>query len=85
MTLLKMLRGEDGHAGPVPAALLAAAGAIVLGVGAANGTGWLAVVGGVVLALGILATLVLNHVTVEYDMYARLEVLEKRDRGAPLP
>ena len=85
MRMFNMLSGEEGHAGPVPAALIAAAGAIVLGIGAANGTGWLAVVGGVLLAVGILATLVANHMTVEYDMYARLEVLEKRDRGTPAP
>lgn len=85
MRMLNMLSGEDGHGAPLPAALLAAAGAIVLGIGSAGGTGWLAIVGGVVLAIGILATLVVNHVTVEYDMYARLEALEKPNRGAPLP
>jgi hypothetical protein len=80
MRMLRMLSGEEGHAGPVPGALIAAAGAIVLGIGAANDTGWLAVVGGIVLGVGVLATLVLNHMTVEYDMYARLEALEKRER-----
>jgi hypothetical protein len=85
MKTRKMLSGEEGHGAPLPAALLGAAGAIVLGIGAANGTGWLAVVGGIVLAVGILATLVVNHVTVDSDMYARLEALEKPNRGAPIP
>ena len=85
MRMLKVLSGEEGHAGPIPGALLAAAGAIMLGIGAANATGWLSIVGGIVLAVGILGTLVLNHMTVEYDMYARLEVLEKPRRGARDP
>ena len=69
---------EDGHAGPLPGALIGAVGAILLGAGAAVGTGWLDIVGAVVLAVGLVGALVLNHVTVEYDIYARLESLEKR-------
>ena len=85
MRMLRTLSREDAHGAPLPAALLGAAGAIVLGIGAAGGTGWLAIVGGVVLAVGILATLVVNHVTVDYEMYARLEALEKPNRRAPVP
>jgi hypothetical protein len=70
-------RGEEGHAGPAPGALLGAAGAILLGIGAAADTGWLAIAGGIVLAVGIFAAMVLNHMTVEWDIYARLEKLEK--------
>lgn len=76
--MMKYLSREDGHAGPLPGALLGAVGAILLGIGAANGTGWLAIVGGIVLAVGFFAALVLNHMTVEYDIYARLETLEKK-------
>ena len=70
--------GEDGHAGPVPGLVVGAGGAIALGIGAAADLGWLAIVGGVVLAVGILAASVLNHMKVEYDIYARLEKLEKK-------
>jgi 1,4-dihydroxy-2-naphthoate octaprenyltransferase len=70
--------GEEGHAEPLAGALIAAAGAVVLGIGAANDTGWLAVLGGIVLAVGIFATLIVNHMTVEYGMYGRLDDLEKK-------
>lgn len=74
----QQFQAENGHAGPLPGALIGAVGAIALGIGAAADTGWLAIVGGAVLAVGIFAALVLNHVTVEYDIYARLESLEKK-------
>jgi len=74
-----IVRGEEGHAGPVPAMVVAAAGAVVLGIGAAgDDLGWLAIVGGIVLAVGIMASFLMNHVMVEYDIYARLETLEKK-------
>ena len=69
---------EDGHAIPVLGTLVSGAGTIALGIGAANDTGWLAVTGGIVAFVGAVATLVLNHVKVEYDIYARLEKLEKK-------
>lgn len=71
-------KGEEGHAGPLPGMLLGAAGAIALGIGAAADLGWLSIVGGVGLALGFMASFVLNHVKVEYDIYSRLESLEKK-------
>jgi membrane protein YdbS with pleckstrin-like domain len=77
-SILARLGEEDGHAGPLPGALIGAVGAIILGIGAANGTGWLSIVGAIVLAVGLFAALVLNHMTVEYDIYARLETLEKK-------
>ena len=74
----RVRKSEAGHAGPVPAMLLAAAGAVVLGIGAANDTGWLAIVGGIVLGAGIVGSFLLNHMLVEYDIYARLDKLEKK-------
>jgi hypothetical protein len=58
--------------------LVAAAGAIALGIGAASDTGWLSIAGGVVLAVGIIGLSVLSHMTVDYDVFARLEKLEKK-------
>ncbi len=74
-------KGEEGHAAAVPGALLGGAGAIRLAIGAANDTGALAIAGGIVLAVGLLATLLLNHVTVEYGIFSRLNDIEKGSGG----
>jgi hypothetical protein len=58
--------------------VVAAAGAIALGIGAASDMGWLAIVGGVVLGVGIIGLSVLSHMTIDYDVFARLEKLEKK-------
>lgn len=67
---------EDGSAMPVLGTLISGAGTIALGIGAANDTGWLAIAGGIVAFIGAVATLLLNHMLVEYGIYARLEGLE---------
>lgn len=72
-----IVNGEDGHAPPLIGVLIGGAGAILLAVGSANDSGVLAIVGGIVLAVGLFAAAVLNHTTVEYDIYARLDKLEK--------
>ena len=69
---------ELGHAGTLPGLVIGAGGAIALGIGAAADQGWLAIVGGVVLAVGFVAAAVLNHMKVEYDIFARLDKLEKK-------
>jgi len=76
--IIAALRDERGHAGPIPGTLVGAAGAVALGIGAANDTGWLAITGGIVLAVGLAVTLLLNHALVEYEFYRRLEDLEKK-------
>ena len=68
---------EDGHAEPVVGALIGAVGAILLAIGAANDSGVLAIIGGIVLALGLMATVVINHMTVEYGIFGRLDKMEK--------
>ena len=70
---LEQLEGEEGHVDSGLASLVAAGGAIALGIGAANDTGWLAVVGGIVLGLGILAYAVLRHRGIDYELYRRTE------------
>jgi hypothetical protein len=57
--------------------LIAAAGAVLLGVGAANGAGALAVVGGIVLATGLVLTVLVHHVAIEWRIMERLDRLEK--------
>jgi tetrahydromethanopterin S-methyltransferase subunit D len=76
--LLRCVTGrEEGHAEPTIGGVIGGVGAILLGIGAAADTGWLAIVGGVVLAVGLMAMLVINHMTVEYNIFGRLDKLEK--------
>jgi hypothetical protein len=70
-------KGEAGHAPPLGGALIAAVGAVLLGIGAASDGDALAIIGGIVLAVGLLAMLVINHMSVEYDIYRRLGKLEE--------
>ncbi len=67
---------EDGHALPAVGALAGSIGAIVLAIGAANDSGVTAVVGGILLAAGLMAASLLDHMFVEYDIFGRLEKLE---------
>ncbi len=61
------------------APIIGAVGAVLLGIGAASDDmGWLAVAGGIVLAVGLIALMVINHGTVEKDMYGRLDEIEKK-------
>ncbi len=72
------LSSEQGHGQPLLGIVIGAAGAIILAIGAANDTGALAITGGIVLAVGLLATLLIQHMSVEWDIYRRLEELEKK-------
>lgn len=77
-TILRALNErEEGHAGPLIPALVGAAGAIVLAIGAAGDSDVTAIVGGIVLAVGLLGTTVVHHVTIEYEFFTRLDNLEK--------
>jgi hypothetical protein len=77
--VLRWAADETGHAQTLPGTLVAAVGAVLLGIGAAgDDLGWLAIVGGIVLAAGIAAVGALHHVFVDYDIYGRLEELEKK-------
>jgi len=69
-------RDESGHAASVLGALPAAAGAIMLGFGAANDTGWLAIAGGIIAGLGIVIYDVVRHATIDWGTYARLDRLD---------
>jgi hypothetical protein len=68
--------GEEGHGMTLPPLLGAAAGAIVLAIGAANDSGVTAIVGGIVLAVGIVAASVTFHMVVDWELYERIEKLE---------
>jgi hypothetical protein len=69
-------RGEEGHGLPLIGALIGAAGAVLLGIGAAGDTDWMSIAGGIGIALGFFVLPVLNHMNVEYELYGRIEKLE---------
>lgn len=71
------LTNEDGHADTLPGVLLGMAGFIMLGIGAANDTGWLAVAGGIVGAAGLLGWELLRHMRIDYGIFRRLDEREK--------
>lgn len=74
-----IIRGEAGHAETVMGPVVAAVGAVVLAIGAASeDMGWLVIVGGIVLALGLFVTPLVNHGSIEKGMYGRLDELEKK-------
>ena len=74
--LVKRLHeSEEGHAKPFGGALVAGIGMILVGIGAANDTGWLAVAGGIVGALGILAYDFLHHSTLDAEFFKRTDDL----------
>ena len=67
---------ESGHTAVGFAGFVGAVGAVLLGVGVAADSDILAIVAGVVLGLGVFGASLAEHMTVDYDIYARLEKLE---------
>lgn len=76
--LAKMHGAEEGHAVGLVGPMMAAAGAILLGIGAAQGREKLDVIGGIVIAVGILAGSLIQHTRIEYPIYHRLDDIEKK-------
>jgi hypothetical protein len=75
--ILKVTRSEQGHGEPYLGVLIAVIGLIALGIGAAgDDMGWLAITGGIVAAVGVVAAFAINHATVEKGMYGRLDKLD---------
>jgi membrane protein YdbS with pleckstrin-like domain len=68
---------ERGHAAPLALTLVGAAGAILLAVGVAADSDVAAIIGGIVLAVGLLATTVVTHMAIDYSLFRRLDNLEK--------
>ncbi|RLC58723.1 MAG: hypothetical protein DRI30_02210 [Chloroflexi bacterium] len=75
--LSQLGRSEDGHTAPLLMAIVGAGGAIALGIGASEDSSIVAIVGGVVLGLGVIGAIVANHMTIDYEIYNRLNDLEK--------
>ena len=75
--LRQLERSEEGHAAPFLLSILAAAGAIALGIGASEDSSIVMIIGGVVLGLGVVASGLVHHTQVDYDVFRRLDDLEK--------
>ena len=72
-----LLNSERGHGVTLPGTLAGMAGAILLAVGAVNNQDVLTIIGAVVLAGGLLATSLLQHMGIEYGIFGRLDEIEK--------
>ena len=76
---LRRLRDEeDGHVAPGLTSLVAGVGGVVLGIGAASDSDVVTIIGGVVLGLGIVAAGFARHRNIDYEIYQRIETLEKK-------
>jgi hypothetical protein len=75
--LLRIRDEEAGHVEVGVPSLIAGVGAIVLAIGAAGGTDWLTIAGGIVLGVGVFVTGLARHRFIDYDVWTRLDRLEK--------
>jgi len=69
--LLTAVNREEGHAPTLIGPLVGAVGAVLLGIGAAKDNGTLGVVGGIVLAVGLIAASVIHHMVIDWEMFRR--------------
>ena len=77
--LATLLNSEAGHGVTLPATLAGMAGAVLLAVGAVNNQDVLTIIGGVVLAVGLLASSMAQHMLIEYPIYERLDKMEGKE------
>jgi hypothetical protein len=68
---------ERGHVEVGMPSLIAGIGAVLLGIGAGGGGAVLAIIGGVVCGIGIFVSGLLRHRVIDYDIWSRLDKLEK--------
>ncbi len=71
--MVALHRDEDGHWYPFLAAAVAAAGVVSLAIGAAVDSRAVAIVGGIVTAVGFLAYDVARHMTIDYEFFRRTD------------
>ncbi|MCH8161455.1 MAG: hypothetical protein IIB88_06125 [Chloroflexi bacterium] len=79
VTVAALLNSEEGHGVTLPATLGGMAGAVLLAVGAVNNQDVLTIIGGVVLAVGLLASSMAQHMLIEYPIYERLDKMEGKE------
>jgi hypothetical protein len=74
----RVAREEDGHVYPALTGAVAAVGAILLTVAVTGDNDTLAWIGGVVMAVAFVGGSLVEHMQMDYPVYARLEALEKK-------
>jgi hypothetical protein len=74
--LAKLKRDESGHGELLVNDLVKVIGVILLPAGAAASEEVITIVGGVVLAVGIVAATIRSHMTIDYPIFDRLNALE---------
>ena len=74
--LAKLKRDESGHGELLVNDLVKVIGVILLPAGAAASEEVITIVGGVVLAVGIVAATIRSHMTIGYPIFDRLNALE---------
>lgn len=67
----KLHHEEDGHVPTSLASLVAAAGPIVLAIGAAGDNDTLTIIGGIVAGVGVFAYAIAQHVTIDWEFFRR--------------
>lgn len=76
--LAKLGRNESGHAELLINDLVKVVGVILLAAGAAASEDVITIVGGVVLAVGIVGTTIRHHIAIDYPIFDRLNALEDK-------
>ena len=69
---------ETGHLTPLITGVLGAVGVLVLAFGATDDNNTLVWIGAVAVAAGFLNAAVVEHIKVDYPLYARVDALEER-------
>ncbi len=77
-TLRRVNEDESGHVEVGGPGLVGAIGAIILGIGATGSSDVVTIGGGVVLAVGIMGASLARHRLIDYDLWKRLDELEKK-------
>jgi len=73
----KIHNDERGHVEVGVPSLIAAIGAVLLGIGAGGGGDVLAIIGGAVLGVALFGAGIARHRAIDYEVYSRLDKLEK--------
>ena len=76
-TIQEIHKDERGHVEVGVPSLVAAVGAVLLGIGAGGGGAVLAIIGGVVLGVGLFVASLIRHRQIDYEVFSRLDKLEK--------
>lgn len=68
---------EQGHVEVGVPSLVAGIGAVALGIGVAADSDVVAIIAGIVLGVGVFGASLARHRSIDYEVYSRLDKLEK--------